>query len=120
MKRRFSPVWVALALASFLAGGAIAPTLHRVHHAQEQHAAQQSAPRCTHGAHDRSVLEEGGAQAEMERCPVLVRHVLGTAPPVSWQTAVLWREATRSVVVLSLHATPVEGASVIRGPPGHA
>ena len=120
MKRRCSPVWVALALASFLAGGAIAPTLHRVHHAQEQHAAQQSAPRCTHGAHDQSVVEEGGTQAEMKCCPVLARHVLGTVPPVSWQTAVLWREATRSVVVLSLHAAPVGGKSVIRGPPGHA
>lgn len=120
MKRRFSSLLAGLLLAGFLAGGAIAPTLHRVHHAQEQHQAREAAPQCTHGPLEGPVIEEDGARITMKRCPVLARHVFDAPPARVWASAVLRQEATRSAVALTLHASSVEGRIVIRGPPGRA
>jgi hypothetical protein len=121
MKRRFSSVLTALVLASFLAGGAIAPALHRVHHAQELHQVREAAPHCAHGVHTSGpVAEERGPQITTKRCPVLARHVFDAPPARARASAVLRQEATRSAVALSLHASSVEGRVVIRGPPARA
>jgi hypothetical protein len=121
MKRRFSSVLTALVLASFLAGGAIAPTLHRVHHAQEQQQAREAAPQqCTHGSLDGPVIQEDGGPVTRKRCPVLARHVFDAPPARARASAVLRQKATRSAVALSLHASSVEGRILIRGPPGRA
>ena len=111
------PPLAGLLLACFLAGGAAAPTLHLVHHAQEQVAAQEAAPRCLHGSHDAPAAERGGVQFTTEQCWVLARHVLNTPPMPAEGPAPVLYESRKRAIVLALHASSVEGKSVIRGPP---
>ena len=114
---RVSAFVASLLLAGFLAGGAVAPTLHHVLHAQEQAAAQEAAPHCTHGEHGTPAAERGGLQFTMEQCWVLARHVLSTPPMPAQGIAPARHESEQSAIVLALYASSVEGQSVIRGPP---
>ena len=117
MRSRFSSLLAGLVLAGFLVGGAVAPTLHRLHHAQQQKAAQEAAPRCAHGEHKAPAVEQGGPQITLEQCWVLARHVLEGFPPPAGQVVPLRQETALWVSVPALYTSPLEGRVVIRGPP---
>ncbi len=120
--RALRPIAVWCLLATILAGGVAAPSLHRVQHAAEQAAAATEEPCHAPAVHhaEEPLWTEHGARPLGPECDLCATRLLmaeSSQAPVVAPHVLVERRTTTHVPLVS---APVVAGPFIRGPPARA
>lgn len=113
---RFRDITAYLLLVTFVAGGLLGPSLHRVQHALEQAAEEPCHTNAVHNA-DAPVVGDEDAAVHASHCALCVTRLLVVLPTIETLTSPVILGAPS--VEVGVHLAPVDvfADRAIRGPP---